>query len=260
MRRVTSGLLPVPSGSDAVQNAVHVLLSSFSNATLQVPFQVNRLAEDGVKIQIRSGVFSVPPRGASRIVLDDVAGETIEVNLELPTEQIDPSISLVRIARPSDTADLTEWVSPDDFTVLPPLEVEPPSEPPTSRITSGLFPVDVSRGEFAPPFRYQVILLVSNFSNAPGQVMYELNWAREIFEAKTQLHQGDVIIEPGTGARIVFDDVAGKTIEVNLTVQGEGLVPSLAVLRVDPSDQSTELIMLISAQDFAAIPTGAASA
>lgn len=219
-----------------------------------IPFQINRLAEDGTKIQIHAGVLNVPQRGAGRIVVEDAAGQIIEVNLELASEQLDPSVSVVTTAQASDTSDLTEWIGPDDFAELPPLGAEPPAVPRSLRLTSGFFPVDVSQGEFAPPFTYELLLLASNFANAPASVDYVLNWARPLFRAKIPLQQGQVTAEPGTAAQVLFNNVAGKTVEMHLAFQGEALVPTLAVIRTDPSDQSTELILWVAATDFAQLP------
>lgn len=250
--RVTSGLLPIPNNSEAVFRSVHILVSSFAAEASQVPFQVNRLAEDGAKVQIRSGVLAVPPGGAGRIVLDDVAGQTIEVNLQLPSDALDPSVTIQQTALASQTSDLEEWVSPDDFTQLPSLEAPPPSEPRVARMTTGLFPVDVSGDGTAPPFTHQLVLAISNFSEVPASASYVLNWARELFGAKFPLQQDTVTIEPGTAARIAFGDVAGKIVELNLELPPDALVPSVAVLRISPDGVSVDDVVLwISAQDMA---------
>lgn len=247
-RRVTSGLLPVPSGPEGLGHSVHILISNFAATVAEVPLQVNRLDVGNVKVQLRSEAVTVGAGGATRIILGELGAQVIEVNLELPSSAVKPSVAIVTTAQASDTSDLTEWVSPDAFAELPSGTSDAVA---TMHLTTGLFPVDISGNDFTPPFEYTVNLYISNFTDAPADIGYTLNWARELFGAKVPLEQASLTVEPGTGGAVTLEGVAGRLVEVNLESIPPGFVPTIAVVRTNPEAGSMELLRWIAATEFA---------
>lgn len=253
-RRMTSGVLPVPTGSPQRQTAVHLLLSSFLERDSETPFQVNRIAEDGTKLQIRSGVLSVAAGGAARLVLDDVAGERIEVNLQLPAGRLEPSIAFVTTARASNTSDVTEWVSPRDFAALPALNDEPGEEEPVRRVTTGIIAVDAAGNDSAPPFIYEVLLMLSNFSGTEQRAAYVLNRLQASLGAKSEVERGELTIAPGTVGQVTFSRVSGDDIEINVDIARHALIPSLAVLRRGAAERSVDPVLRLGPRGFVLVP------
>lgn len=256
-RALTSGLLPVPVGREGVDVTVHLLLSNFAIVGHPVTLQVNRIDADGIKVQIREEQLMVPAGGASRLILSDVAGERIEVNLELATRQVQPSLAVVTTAQASDTADLSEWANPDAFVELSHGESGPDESP--MRLVSGLLPIGIAEGPFVPPFDYQLILLVSNFTDSPIDVPYSVQWAREVFGVKQPLEEGAIHLEPGTGGQVVLSEVAGRAVEVVWTLPVAGIVPTLAVIRSNPENGSTELLEWVARGEMLRLPVAVRS-
>src|SRR5690625_1796664 len=94
-RRVTRGLFPVPNGSGT---GLRVLLSSFANDSLSVPVWVQRVADDGSKEPVAMETVSVPARGGAEwaIPSEAVEGQTVEVDLDLDSRAVKPSVALMQ--------------------------------------------------------------------------------------------------------------------------------------------------------------------
>lgn len=95
--------------------------------------------------------------------------------------------------------------------------------------TTGLLPVLFSGGEAS------LRLAVSSEADRPQTVRFTVRWVRPS-GIKALLHDGVLTVGPGETAGRVFDDVAGRTVEVNLHLPHPGLVPSVAVVGTFQAD------------------------
>lgn len=254
-QRVTSGLFPVPSDTGKACYIVYLLLTNASDEEVEIPFQVNRLAEDGVKVLFRSGLVHIPKRGTGRIIIEDAADETIEVMVELPSSLVKPSISIVETTKSNNIANTVQWVSPFDFTVLPSAGSTEEDAPSPTVLSSGFFPIDIDQSDTTIPATYELVLYMSNYSDVNTDVSYVLQWARPVFLAKTQLQQGEEHIPVGSGTSLAFQDVAGKTTEITVQLHDEAVVPSCAVLRYISEREQKQLVTWISAKQLARLST-----
>lgn len=250
-QRVTSGLFPVPTDTGREFYTVYLLVTNTLYKEMEIPFQVNRLAEDGTKVLFRSGIVHITGRGASRIAIEDAADETIEVMLELNAKGVKPSISIVETTKTNNIANTVGWLGPFDFTVLPSAtpSVFDTSQPTT--LSSGFFPIDIDQSDTTIPATYELVLFMSNYSDVNTDVSYVLQWARPVFLAKTQLQQGEEHVPASAGATLAFQDVAGKTVEIALQLHDEAVVPSCAVLRYVSEREQKQLVTWISAKQLA---------
>ncbi len=117
---LTTGVLEVPQGVFAVRPQVELVLSSFFDETLTADVVVNTLVRGTTsKEQVLSETVAVPPMEARQLVINNVEGLPIEINLTLSrTVQgriLQPAVNVTNVFMVAESVDLVMFLPPGKF-------------------------------------------------------------------------------------------------------------------------------------------------
>lgn len=120
MATQTTGFFTVETGTAVIEVRLLVVLDNFENAPYQASVSVAR-RRNGQVSEIVAETLTVPP-GERRVVeIDGVAGEEVQVTVELPERDyppqspIVPGVAVVSSFPPEDEVTLLHWISADAF-------------------------------------------------------------------------------------------------------------------------------------------------
>lgn len=120
MATQSTGFFTVETGTAVIEVRLHIVLANFENVPYQAGVTVSG-RRDGQVSQIVAEEITVPA-GATRIIeVDDVAGEDVQVTVDLPEREyppqspVVPGVAVISTFAPEDEATLLHWISADDF-------------------------------------------------------------------------------------------------------------------------------------------------
>lgn len=110
-------------------------------------------------------------------------------------------------------------------------------------VTTGLFPVHFSGG--TPRVR----LFVTSFVDRMHMVPFALRWVQPD-GTKATLHEGVLTVAPRRTIHVDFDDVQGRTVEVNFDIPHPAVKPTVAVVGTFLADGAEEILLFVSPDEF----------
>ena len=107
----STGIFEVPS--DTVIQLL-VAISSFAEEEQSAAVRIRRIADGGLQ-PVFFRALRIPPGGAERILVDGLGGETVEVEVTLPSDELVPTAAVTQFF-PADAGILVlVYKSPGDF-------------------------------------------------------------------------------------------------------------------------------------------------
>lgn len=112
-----------------------------------------------------------------------------------------------------------------------------------ARVTTGLIPIRFSGGN--PTLR----LYVTSFAGRSQAIGYQVAWVQPE-GTKAPLHEGTLTVGPRRTSILSFDNVQGRTVEVNLDIPHPGVKPTVAVVGTFLADGAEQILALVSPDGF----------
>lgn len=116
----STGFFTVETGTAVIEVRLRVYLANLENVPHRAAITVAK-RRDGQVSEMVAEEITIPP-GATRVVeVDDVAGEDVQVTVELPERDyppqspVVPGVAVISAFAPEDETTLLHWVSADDF-------------------------------------------------------------------------------------------------------------------------------------------------
>ncbi len=113
-----SGLFPVNGLPAAQLVRVRIFLLNTTNQSVRAQVEVNRLAGERKEL-IASREVAVEGDRTEVVELDNVEGETVEVNVTTEDRDLIPGVAVVSIFTADQSTSLEWWLSAGEFTPSP---------------------------------------------------------------------------------------------------------------------------------------------
>lgn len=92
---LSTGTIDMPQGVAAARPETRIFLSSFVDHEVLVPVTVEAITEQSTrKRRVFAETVAVPANGSSELLLDNVEGRIVEINVALPSPSIAPSLEV----------------------------------------------------------------------------------------------------------------------------------------------------------------------